>query len=187
MLRRVIISIFFGSFLLPGICWAEEGSLREFQLPKRGVLQLAVPRSWKDQVRQPPHELPPTISLSPSHGNGFQVLITPLWAIHAGVVMPEREEIRRIIAKAAEGAKSQAVEKNIPVQEIQSESVGGYCFSATDRSPKPGEFKYMTQGMLRVGELAATFTILYNDGAETVVPDALRMLKGARHVYAKSP
>jgi len=187
MLLRVIITIVFGSFLLPGMAWAEEGSLREFQLPKRGVLQLAVPRSWKDQVRQPPHDLPPTISLSPSRGNGFRVLMTPMWAIRAGVVMPETEEIRRMVAKAAEAAKSQAVEKNIPIQEIQSESVGGYYFSATDRAPKPDEFKYMTQGMLRVGELAVTFTILNNDGAEGAVPDALRMLKGARHVYAKSP
>ena len=49
------------------------------------------------------------------------------------------------------------------------------------KAPKPGEYKYMTQGMLVVRELAVSFTILTNDGQQQVVQDALTMLKSATH------
>jgi len=35
--------------------------------------------------------------------------------------------------------------------------------------------------MLRVRELAPTFTVLTNDGAENVIAESLSMLKGAVH------
>ena len=112
-------------------------------------------------------------------------MVTPMWAVRPGVVMPVGEEIRSQVAKAAADAKAEAVEKTIPVLELQGDSGGGYYFSATDRAPKPGEYKYMTQGMIRIGELATTFTILSNDGAGSVVPDTLRSLKRARHICRK--
>lgn len=187
MILRLIAAYLVAVAVFPPGSYAEDSSSREFRLPQRGALQLDVPRSWKEEIRQPPQDLPPTIVFHPSSGNGFQVLITPIWAVRPGMVMPEREEIRGSVAKAAEDAKAQAVERHIPVVEIRGESGIGYYFSATDRSPKPGEFKYLTQGMVRIDELAAAFTILTNDGADEVVPDALRMLRRARHVYAKAP
>jgi hypothetical protein len=56
---------------------------------------------------------------------------------------------------------------------MRGESGMGYYFSATDRAPKPGEFKYLTQGILHIGELVASFTILSNDGGEANASDAL--------------
>ena len=56
------------------------------------------------------------------------------------------------------------------------------CFFSTDRAPKPDEYKYMTQGMILVGDIALTFTILTNDGQEIVITNALSMLKSSTHV-----
>jgi hypothetical protein len=173
--------------LLAGFCHAQDVARRDFQLPKRGTLQLDAPQSWKADLRQPPQELPPTIVFTPARGNGFQVLMTPLWPFRPDVVMPDKEKIRQTVTKIAEKAKAQAVENSLALVEIQGTSGAGYYFSATDRAPKPDEFKYMTQGMIRIGELAATFTILTNDGAGTARSDALRMVEGARHVHRDSP
>ncbi|HEY7676568.1 MAG TPA: hypothetical protein VIG69_05830, partial [Candidatus Methylomirabilis sp.] len=74
----------------------------------------------------------------------------------------------------------------IEVRELQGVAARGYYFSATDRAPKPGEYKFMTQGMLRVGSLLVTFTILTNDGQGNIVADALAMLRSARHVEARA-
>jgi hypothetical protein len=57
--------------------------------------------------------------------------------------------------------------------------VPGFYFAATDRAPKPDEYKFLTQGVVRVGELSVTFTILTNDGQDAVVKQALDALKGA--------
>ncbi len=161
---------------------AEETTTRNYLLPGHGSIQLQVPKSWREELRQPPGNLPPTIVFSPISGATFKVLLTPLFSIREGIVMPEAPELKANVNRAAADVKSQAVEKTIPVKELTGPSAIGYYFSATDRAPKPGEYKYMTQGMLRVGELAPTFTILTNDGAENVVAESLSMLKGAVHV-----
>lgn len=95
--------------------------------------------------------------------------------------MPGPEEMKSSVERAADGASQQAVEKTIPIRELKGSSGKGYYFSATDKAPKPDEFKYLTQGMLGVGDLAVTFTILTNDGQDAVVKEALSMLSSAAH------
>lgn len=166
---------------------AGERTVREFQLPNMGHLELSLPRSWKDQLRQPPQELPPTITLSPSTGNAFQVLITPFWSVRPNVVVPGKEEMRKSVMRTIEEARTQAVEQVIPLKELTGKAGAGYYFSATDKSPKPGEFKYMTQGMLRVGDLALLFTALTNDSAEPALAETIEMLKDAKYVARRVP
>jgi hypothetical protein len=62
----------------------------------------------------------------------------------------------------------QAVEKAVTIQELRGKQTVGYYYSLTDRAPPPGEYKYITQGELLVGELLTTFTILHQDA---MLPD----------------
>jgi hypothetical protein len=156
---------------------AEETTTRTYQLPGHGAIQLKVPTSWQAQLRQPAEGFPPTIVFTPATGTSFRILLTPMFAVRAGMVMPTPLDVKRNVAMAAEDAKSKAVEKNISINKLQGAAVIGYYFSATDRAPKPGEYKYLTQGMLQVGELAPMFTILTNDGGEKIVKDSLTMLR----------
>jgi len=161
---------------------AEEARVRSYPLPDHGKLQLKVPVSWKDELRQPPNRLPPTIAFKPGKGASFEVLLTTIWPARPDIPGASPEEIRRQVERAAEGAKSQAVEKVIEVKELKGASGVGYYFSATDRAPGPGEYKYMTQGMIRVGGLVAAFTILTNDGQTSIVTDAVAMIGSANQV-----
>ena len=161
---------------------AEETSVRRYQLPDHGSIQLNVPTSWKDELRQPPNRLPPTIVFKPSSGPAFGVLMTPIWPAKEGIPSASAEAIRQQVQQAAEHARSQAVEKTLEVLELKGLSGLGYYFSATDRAPKPGEYKYMTQGILKVSGLTVTFTILTNEGQDQVVQEALAMMKTAVHV-----
>src|SRR5258706_7065641 len=58
---------------------AEGSGTRSFVIPAHGTLALAVPAGWRDAIRQPPGELPPTIEFAPAAGDAFTVLITPIW------------------------------------------------------------------------------------------------------------
>lgn len=187
MFLRFFLTFLFSTLLVASASADQGKSDREFPLPDVGYLQLPMPTEWKDLVRQPQQELPPTITLAPAKGESFQVLITPLWAVRPGIVVPGPEEIRKMVNKAADEAKSQAIEQVIPLKEITGTSGIGYYFSATDRAPKPGEFKYLTQGILRVGELALIFTVLTNDGGEMALANAMEMLKGAKSVARRAP
>jgi hypothetical protein len=160
---------------------AEDTATRRYELAGHGFLRMVVPKSWHEEVRQPAQQLPPTIVFTPKSGSAFQILLTPIFAVQQGMVMPTPWDVRRNVERAVEIAKGHAVEETVLLRELRGPSVIGYYFSVTDRAPKHGEFKHMTQGMFRVGDLAPTFTILTNDGAGNVVADALAMLKGAVH------
>ena len=159
---------------------------RRYVLPDHGNFVAQVPHDWKDQVRQPPNRLPPTIVFRQSSGPPFEILLTTIWPATRDRPAQSREALRKQVERAAENAKSQAVEAEPRVMEFQGRSGEGFYFSATDRAPKPGEYRFLTQGILRVGELTVTFTILTNDGQEHIVKQAIELLKSAAHDGSKS-
>ena len=163
------------------VAQSESTSKRRFTLPDHGRLVIHVPRDWKDRVRQPPDRMPPTITLAPGSGKPFQVLLTPIWPATADRPPQSKDDLRASVEQAARDALAKAVEKELPIVEFQGSSGTGFYFSATDRAPKPGEYKFMTQGSLGVGVLTVTFTILTNDDQQPIVEQALAALKTAAH------
>ncbi len=176
----LIMSCFACGFLVTAAL-AEETVVRHYSLPDHGNLRLQTPVSWKDDLRQPPHRLPPTIDFKPGTGKPFEILITPIWPMGKDMTPPSAEGIQALVKRVAEHAKPQAVERDINLKELKGPSGIGYYFFATDRAPKPDEYKYMTQGAILVGDIALAFTILTNDGQDSVITDALSMLKSAAH------
>lgn len=161
---------------------AQDTDTRRYPLPDHGSIQLKIPVSWADDLRQPSHRLPPTIAFKPKSGKRFEILITPIWPEPRSASLPNSEKIRQLVQQAAERAKLQSVEKTLHLIELKSVSGNGYYFSATDRAPEPEGYKYMTQGTMRVRSLMVMFTLLTNDGQEKVINDAFSMLKSAVHV-----
>lgn len=184
MLKRIALFALMILTLLAANARAEQTSFRSYQLPKYGSLQLSVPLSWNDQMRQGQPGLPPTILFTPERGYNFNVQITPLWLIRPDSHLAEEEDILRVVSKAAEEARGKMVDNAATVEKIEGVSGNGYYFSLSSKTAHADEFSYMTQGMLRVGGLAITFIILSNDGAEAAVADALRMMKNAREISA---
>jgi hypothetical protein len=151
-----------------------------FELPDHGVLALNVPDGWTSQLRQPPNRLPPTISLKPPAAVREQVLMT-VWSTAPSTNLPDEVTLRSEVAKLAKSAETHSVEPTLAVQEIKGMTGRGFYFVATDRAPSPGEYKYLTQGTIRVGDIALAFTILTNDGEDAIARAALGMLKTAAH------
>jgi hypothetical protein len=67
------------------------------------------------------------------------------------------------------------------LRELHGSQAVGYYFVATDRNPSPGDFKYLTQGIVHLGAINLAFTILTNDGQDSVVDAALEILRSAVH------
>lgn len=154
---------------------------RRYPLPDHGFFQIQVPSSWKDELQQPSDRLPPTIVLKPATGNLFTMLMTPIWPAKKETP-PTTEKIRELVQKSAEKARPQSIEQVINLVEFKGTSARGYYFSATDKAPKPGEYKFLIQGILAVGELMVTFTILTNDNQGNVAREALNVIREANHL-----
>ena len=166
---------------------AEKSATRSYPLPDHGNIQFSVPTSWKEEVQQSSARIPSTIVFTPKIGSSFQILLTPMFLASNGIAIPTLVEIRTNLERSLESARSQAVEKNIPIEELRGTSSVGYYFSITDKAPKSGEYKNMTQGTFRLKELIFTFTILTNEEAKRVAITALAMLKDAVYIENKMP
>lgn len=179
MYRSLGLAAFALTLLIANAATAGELALQRFPLPGHGVLVIAVPDAWQVQVGQPPGDLPPTLKFSAHSGPAFEALITPIWSMDGRAAPMDAASLRKEVESAAEAAKPQAVERALEIKTLKGTSGTGYYFSATDRAPKPGEYKYLTQGIIPIGGLTVTFTILTNDGAQATVDTVLLLLRDA--------
>ena len=161
---------------------ADNSVEKRYALPEHGFFVLKVPANWNDKLDQPPAAEPPTISFGARKGKAFVATVTPLWRARPDEPPPDRENVRQRADLALQSIAPFAVEKDIKLVEFKGASGPGFYFFATDSAPKPDEYKFMTRGVLAVGELSVMFTILTNEGQEGVIRDGLAMLRNAVHL-----
>jgi len=167
--------------LVTGSAFAEEVGVRKFPVPQQGVLQLQVPKSSKDTISQPRGSTTPAILLTGGGEPASQVWLTAVSRTEPGAPLVDPAEIKRRVELSSERLKGRTVEKELVIQELKGSSAIGYYFSVTDPAPKPGEFKYMTQGIVRAGELLVVFTVFTNDGADVFRRESIVMLESATY------
>lgn len=159
---------------------AQDERIRRYELPNLDTLELLLPAGWVDRVDHPQGGKL-TIELGPATGEPFQVFVTPEWQDPTDPEVREGPALREAVRDAAERIRPQAVENFLEVRPLSGANGSGWYFAATDRAPRADGFKYMTQGALQVGDLTLWFTLLTNDGQDTVAVEALAVLQSAVH------
>ena len=96
-----------------------------------------------------------------------------------------REMLHDMASRMASEASAQSVEGTLPVASFESGEVRGAYFSATDKSPPPGEFKYLSRGIAAAGGYAATFTALSHAEPEATRDAMLAVVKSLRVAPAR--
>ena len=167
---------------------AADGEKKAFALPDNSKLELTIPPGWKDELKASQAAkgsqgaAPTTVALTPRDGAPFEVAVTPIARQKPGASTDTAIRMRVSVQQGADKVKPGAIEQFLPVEQLTGAPGPGYYFSATDREPKPNEFKHLTQGMLLVGDVVVAFSILTNDAQEKVRDQALAMLKSAAHI-----
>jgi hypothetical protein len=172
---RWMLMAFLTAFL-PSLVMATPQS---FALPGHGSLLLNVPAGWTAKMNRPSDGSPATISVGPARGTAFVVLITAVFGSTPNSGAPDDAKTRAFVAAAAKSAEGQAVEGVLALQDFVGTSGHGYYFRATDKAPAAGEWKFLTQGMVKTGGIGLSFTILTNDGQSDVEKAALDMIRSA--------
>jgi hypothetical protein len=181
MTRSVIASLALAVLFGAGASAAEEAGLRRFELPNRDTLELNLPAGWVEHLEQPAGGGVPTIEIAVIAGGPRQVFVTPEWPDPLAKEIRELPALRDAVRDMAERTQPQAVESYLEVRQLDGANGTGFYFAATDRNAGPEEFRFMNQGALQVGELTVWFTILSNEGQDTVAVEALAMLQAAVH------
>ena len=164
-----------------GVSVADDARLHRYELPNRDTLELELPAGWTERVEQPAGGGPPTIEIAVTEDGPRQVFVTPEWPDPLAKDVRELASLRDAIRDMAERTQPQSVEPYLEVRQLDGANGTGFYFAATDRNPAPEEFRFMNQGALQVGELTLWFTILTNEGQDTVAVEALAMLQSAVH------
>lgn len=164
---------------LAGLAFAASGG-QSFPVPDHGNVTMPVPDDWSSELKQPPGNQPPTVMLKPRSGPPFQMFVSLLWPIGAPIRQFSDDMVRQMATLAAQSAEPQSVEGKLAIQMITGAQGSGYYFKATDKLLRPGDFKYLTQGVLQCGSVTLGFTIMSNEGQEAAVKTAMDILVGAR-------
>jgi hypothetical protein len=180
-MRSVTPALLLAAWLAAAPAWADDPSIRRYELPNHDTLELELPAGWVDHFEEPQGGGPPTIEIAMTDGGPRQVFVRPEWADPTSQDVRELPQLRDAVRDLAERIQPEAVEGYLEVRHIAGANGVGFYFTATDRDPGPGEFKFMSQGALQAGSLTLWFTILTNEGQDTVAVEALAMLQGAVH------
>ena len=179
-IKFILVITLVVAFLGPSIVFsAGPKGVKKYPIPDRGMLELNVPSSWRDKVHKPQENMPPTIVFTPASGDDFQVLITVLRSKNGEPGFNSPDKVRTLVEKDSKKILPKTVETKIVLQELKGVTHAGYYFSVTDKAPDPGEYRYMTQGKIGVGNLLLSFTILTRVKESEPVKDALTMLREA--------
>ncbi len=174
----------FGLLVLCSAAGAQEATQAErYVVPGHGSLLLKVPRAWLALSK--PLEKPPSVALlfRPASGAAFSVQLTSVWLAPDKLAGFTAESIRSKTQDAATQLLPEAEEKEAALAELRGAESIGYYYSLTSRGAPSGpeDYKYMTQGTVRTGEIVTTFTILHRDPVLPEKAQALRMLAEATH------
>ena len=155
-------------------------SIRAYEIPGHGILELTVPTGWKEEVRRPVGR-PPTITLVPVTGDSSKLLITPGWQTTSEQGFNTPPKIRELLERQGQGLIGSAIEERLVLEELRGPYSVGYFYSLTDKAPKPGEYAYMTQGAVGVGRLLVVFTFLFREKHLPERQAGLEIIRTARH------
>lgn len=153
--------------------------MHKYPIPGHGQLVLSVSPDWKEDVRQPKGQFPPTIYFLAKNGLDFEVSLIVGWNMADDPNFSKPERVRSAVEQSGKPLLAGAVEPKLVIQELTGGK--GYYFSLTDKEMKPQQYRYITQGMLILDELQIAFTILTNAPNPAGSKPFLQMLQNASH------
>ena len=139
--------------------------MKNYSLRDTGDLTLNFPYVWKDCMTQAPAGSAPAmvVRFDREIADHFVVLIS---TVGSGTRIKETG-LANALSMVGNRALAGSVEQALVLNEIHGEQAQGYYFTLTDKSfvdsaPKPGKYKYQTQGLVQLGDLTLNFVICSN-------------------------
>lgn len=100
------------------------------------------------------------LRITPEKGDDWKLMITAMFPGSDVAKTMTDAKLKDMMQATADRALPQAVETSVNLEEIGAPA-HGYLFSLTDKAPKPGEYKYMTQANLLVKDALLVVTLLH--------------------------
>ena len=157
---------------------------RKYPVPEHGELVIDVPTSWEVTYVSLSEKKPAIITFYKKNeigGEIFQLNISVLWDDGFIRDITSPEHIRSVVENSGKELLQNSVEKEISLVPLDGLEGTGFYFNLTDAQPRQGEFRYLTQGAIGVGEVLLIFSLFTNDLKSGYREKMLAMILSARH------
>lgn len=159
-----------------------EREIGQYYNPAYGRIKFKIPKSWKSECRKLSTEKVETIIFEPRSGKSFKLMIDPLCDTKTKLISKNKEIIRGQVKKLGNKIISSAVEKELIIKDLVGNEAVGFYFSLTDKAPKPGEWRCLTQGRIGIGEYILHFTLFTQSLSDDAIKDAFEMLVATKYI-----
>jgi hypothetical protein len=159
-----------------------------FLIPGHGELIMDVPKVWNYNFTIPGNNQPPIITfynLDKDKEEIYQLNLSVLWDNGFGRNILSPKYIYSLVEKTGKEALIGSDQSELILEKITGLNGTGYWFNLSDSTADSGEYKFLTQGALAVGELLLIFSLFSNDNESILQEALLRIIMGAQHHYRK--
>ena len=161
--------------ILAGAAWVSPAATPATKVLELGEAAISIPWDKNWQVGQPPANAPQNAGEFHATDPGHLTVMMSAHASAGGAGVDEA--MRSMVDGFAQELLSAAVEKELPVESFKNGDTHGYQVCATDRAPKPDEWKYICRGMASVGGWVIGYDVLYNDPGKAQALQAVKALQ----------
>lgn len=159
-----------------------------FEIPGHGLLAIDVPKVWNYNFTTTGNNQPPIITfynLDKDKEEIYQLNLSVLWNDGFQRNILTAEYIHSLVEKTGNQALINSDQSELILKEIIGENGIGYWFNLSDSTAGPGEYKFLTQGALAIGEILLIFSLFCNDDGTILQETLLKMIMGAKHLHRK--
>ena len=161
-------------------------TLEDYPVPGHGELRFVVPDAW--QVRYIYTEdgaQKPWFQVFPLAGDAFEMSVSVYWHDGLDEDITDAERLRQRVTQAGEQALKGSTDSAVSVAEFPRLPTPGFLYDLEDAKAADGEYRFLTQGALVVGDLVMAFTILTRDRPSAERDDCLQFLRAMRQIIAR--
>jgi len=159
---------------------------KSYSVAGHGELRLTIPPGWMESEDPVQPGMPRTVRFVDAD-KMFEALIS--------ILPPPREiadfnspaKLRAIADAQVKQMLTTSKETSVELEELKGASASGFVYTLTDKAPAPGSYEYMTGGVVGVGDLILSATMLMHERNPPQRAVALEMLASAAQVKAATP
>lgn len=153
---------------------------RAYTIEDHGELKLAIPAGWNEREEPPQPGIPRTIRLISADGR-FEMLISILAPPPGMPDFNSRTKLRAIAEMQGKHLLGTSKETSVVLEEIKTAPGGAFLYTLSDKAPAPGQYAFISGGVVGVGNLILSTTMLMHERNPPERAKAIEVLAGATH------
>jgi len=187
-MKPLTICAFVLASLLPWAGAAADGYVlerQEYDVFAHGRVVMQVPGDWQTEYVTYNDLTPPTLHVTDENDPTFDMSVTVYWHDGLDRTLVSAEALRTLVERVGHETLALSLQKHLKVEAIKGLRQPGFLFNLSDSQAREGEYHFVTQGAMAVGNLVLAFTLLTEQRPSAEWSACLEMLKSARQIPAR--